>query len=83
MLRAPVAEARRTQVPARRRATPESGLAAGHAQAGAGSRSEVADQAAAGELRVPVTATFPLEQAPEAFDAFSAGTLGKITVTCV
>ncbi len=38
--------------------------------------------AAAGELRVPVTATFPLERAPEAFDAFRAGTLGKITVTC-
>ncbi|WP_207620964.1 zinc-binding dehydrogenase [Streptosporangium minutum] len=38
--------------------------------------------AAAGELRVPVTATFPLERASEAFDAFRTGTLGKITVTC-
>ncbi|MBP2369695.1 NADP-dependent oxidoreductase [Pseudonocardia parietis] len=42
----------------------------------------LAGQVAAGELRVPVTATFGLEQAPEAFDAFRAGTLGKITVTC-
>ncbi|MET7791847.1 NADP-dependent oxidoreductase [Streptomyces sp900116325] len=38
--------------------------------------------AADGELRVPVTATFSLEQAPEAFAAFRTGTLGKITVTC-
>ncbi|WP_435106997.1 NADP-dependent oxidoreductase [Nocardiopsis synnemataformans] len=42
----------------------------------------LAGRAAAGELRVPVTATYPLEQAPEAFDAFRAGTLGKITVSC-
>ncbi|MFI8170840.1 NADP-dependent oxidoreductase [Streptomyces sp. NPDC085931] len=42
----------------------------------------LADQAATGALRVPVNATFPLEQAPEAFDAFRNGTLGKITVTC-
>jgi NADPH:quinone reductase-like Zn-dependent oxidoreductase len=42
----------------------------------------LADKAAAGELRIPVTATFPLDQAPEAFAAFRAGTLGKITVTC-
>ncbi|MFD5268933.1 NADP-dependent oxidoreductase [Streptomyces sp. NPDC058335] len=42
----------------------------------------LAGLAAAGELRVPVTATFPLEQAAEAFDAFRTGTLGKITVTC-
>ncbi|MET7539599.1 NADP-dependent oxidoreductase [Streptomyces sp. NPDC005507] len=42
----------------------------------------LAGLAAAGELRVPVTATFPLEQAPEAFDAFRTGTLGKITVAC-
>jgi NADPH:quinone reductase-like Zn-dependent oxidoreductase len=43
---------------------------------------ELATQAAAGALRVPVTATYPLEQAPEAFAAFGAGTLGKIAVTC-
>lgn len=42
----------------------------------------LAERAAAGELRIPVTATFPLERAPEAFDAFRNGTLGKITVTC-
>lgn len=42
----------------------------------------LAEQAAAGRLRIPVTATFPLAQAPEAFAAFRAGTLGKITVTC-
>ncbi|MFI9772662.1 NADP-dependent oxidoreductase [Streptomyces sp. NPDC052415] len=42
----------------------------------------LADKAAAGELRIPVTATFPLEKATEAFDAFRAGTLGKITITC-
>ncbi|MGW0810262.1 zinc-binding dehydrogenase [Nonomuraea sp. NPDC002799] len=42
----------------------------------------LAEQAASGALRVPVTATYPLEQAPEAFAAFGAGTLGKLTVTC-
>jgi NADPH:quinone reductase-like Zn-dependent oxidoreductase len=42
----------------------------------------LAEQAAAGKLRVPVTATYPLEQAPQAFTAFSEGTLGKIAVTC-
>ncbi len=40
------------------------------------------EHAASGELRVPVTATFPLEQAHEAFTAFGEGTLGKIAVTC-
>jgi len=42
----------------------------------------LAQQAASGALRVPVTATYPLEQAHEAFAAFSEGTLGKIAVTC-
>ncbi|MFF4357627.1 NADP-dependent oxidoreductase [Streptomyces sp. NPDC001604] len=42
----------------------------------------LAEQAAAGALRVPVTATYPLEQAPQAFAAFGAGTLGKLAVTC-
>ncbi|MET7459782.1 NADP-dependent oxidoreductase [Nonomuraea sp. NPDC005501] len=42
----------------------------------------LATQAASGALRVPVTATYPLEQAPEAFAAFGAGTLGKLAVTC-
>ncbi|MEU5861923.1 NADP-dependent oxidoreductase [Nonomuraea sp. NPDC047529] len=43
---------------------------------------ELAARAAAGALRVPVTATYPLERAPEAFAAFGAGTLGKIAVAC-
>ncbi|MFI9842554.1 NADP-dependent oxidoreductase [Nonomuraea sp. NPDC051941] len=42
----------------------------------------LAAQVASGALRVPVTATFPLEQAPEAFAAFGAGALGKLAVTC-
>ncbi|MFI9834740.1 NADP-dependent oxidoreductase [Streptomyces sp. NPDC051913] len=40
----------------------------------------LAEQAASGALRVPVTATYPLEQATEAFTAF-AGTPGKVVVT--
>jgi NADPH:quinone reductase-like Zn-dependent oxidoreductase len=39
-------------------------------------------QAAAGALRVPVTATYPLEQASQAFTDFAAGALGKLAVTC-
>jgi NADPH:quinone reductase-like Zn-dependent oxidoreductase len=42
----------------------------------------LARKAASGALRVPVTAVYPLEQATEAFAAFSAGTLGKLAVTC-
>ena len=42
----------------------------------------LAEQVASGALRVPVTATFPLERATEAFAAFSSGTPGKITVSC-
>ncbi|MET7736778.1 NADP-dependent oxidoreductase [Streptomyces sp. NPDC005402] len=42
----------------------------------------LAEQVASGALRVPVTATFPLEQATEAFTAFGAGTPGKIAVSC-
>jgi NADPH:quinone reductase-like Zn-dependent oxidoreductase len=42
----------------------------------------LAGEAASGTLRVPVTAAYPLEQASEAFDAFSAGTLGKLAITC-
>ena len=35
-----------------------------------------------GALRVPVAATFPLERAAEAYDAFAAGgKLGKIVIT--
>ncbi|WP_409474102.1 NADP-dependent oxidoreductase [Streptomyces sp. HC307] len=42
----------------------------------------LAADAASGALRVPVTATYPLEQAPEAFAAFGAGALGKLAITC-
>lgn len=42
----------------------------------------LAARAASGALRVPVTATYPLEQAPKAFDDFAAGALGKLAVTC-
>jgi NADPH:quinone reductase-like Zn-dependent oxidoreductase len=42
----------------------------------------LAEQATSGALRVPVTATYPLEQATEAFVAFGEGALGKIGVTC-
>jgi NADPH:quinone reductase-like Zn-dependent oxidoreductase len=42
----------------------------------------LAEQTASGALRVPVTAIYPLEQAPQAFAAFGAGALGKLGVTC-
>ncbi|MCI2423400.1 NADP-dependent oxidoreductase [Saccharopolyspora sp. K220] len=42
----------------------------------------LAGQVSSGALRVPVTATYPLEQATEAFAAFGASTPGKIAVTC-
>ncbi|SFH21961.1 NADPH:quinone reductase [Streptomyces mirabilis] len=42
----------------------------------------LAEQAASGALRVPVTASYPLEQAPQAFAAFGAGALGKLAITC-
>lgn len=42
----------------------------------------LAELAASGALRVPVTATYPLEQAAEAFAAFGTGALGKLAVTC-
>ncbi|MFE7838588.1 NADP-dependent oxidoreductase [Streptomyces sp. NPDC057474] len=42
----------------------------------------LAEQAASGALRVPITATYPLEQAPEAIAAFGAGALGKIAIAC-
>ncbi|WP_128430795.1 NADP-dependent oxidoreductase [Streptomyces cyaneus] len=42
----------------------------------------LAEQVASGALRVPVTATYPLEQATQAFTAFSSGTQGKIAVSC-
>ncbi|MER7193819.1 NADP-dependent oxidoreductase [Streptomyces flaveolus] len=42
----------------------------------------LAETAASGALRVPVTTTYPLEQAADAFAAFGAGALGKIAVIC-
>ncbi|MGW2651453.1 NADP-dependent oxidoreductase [Streptomyces sp. NPDC001393] len=42
----------------------------------------LAEQAVSGALRVPVTASYPLEQAPQAFAAFGAGALGKLAITC-
>ncbi|MET8082151.1 NADP-dependent oxidoreductase [Streptomyces sp. NPDC005303] len=41
----------------------------------------LAEQVTSGSLRVPVTATYPLERAAEAFTAFTSGTPGKIAVT--
>jgi NADPH:quinone reductase-like Zn-dependent oxidoreductase len=37
--------------------------------------------AADGKLTVPVARTYPLDEAPTAFDAFTSGTRGKIAVT--
>ncbi|MEV0794895.1 NADP-dependent oxidoreductase [Kribbella sp. NPDC050459] len=44
--------------------------------------SDLAARSASGELRVPVTATYGLQEAPEAFAAFEAGALGKLAITC-
>ncbi|MFI8186501.1 NADP-dependent oxidoreductase [Actinacidiphila glaucinigra] len=52
------------------------------ADANAQTLTTLAEKAASGALRVPVTATYPLEQAADAFTAFASGTLGKIAVTC-
>jgi NADPH:quinone reductase-like Zn-dependent oxidoreductase len=41
----------------------------------------LAEQVAAGSLRVEIQQTFPLEQAAAALAAFSAGTVGKIVLT--
>jgi NADPH:quinone reductase-like Zn-dependent oxidoreductase len=38
----------------------------------------LAADAAAGRIRVPVTVTFSLEEAPQAFEAFRSGTRGKV-----
>ncbi|WP_328869298.1 NADP-dependent oxidoreductase [Streptomyces sp. NBC_00287] len=52
------------------------------ADANAQTLTTLAEQVASGALRVPVTTTFPLAQADEAFAAFGSGALGKIAVTC-
>jgi NADPH:quinone reductase-like Zn-dependent oxidoreductase len=41
----------------------------------------LAERVASGALRVPLTATYPLERAAEAFAAFGASTPGKIAVS--
>jgi NADPH:quinone reductase-like Zn-dependent oxidoreductase len=41
----------------------------------------LAAEAASGALRIPVTATYPLDRVGEAFAAFAAGTLGKVAIT--
>lgn len=38
----------------------------------------LAADAAAGRIRVPVTVTFSLDEAPQAIEAFRAGTRGKV-----
>ena len=38
----------------------------------------LAADAAAGRIRVPITVTFSLDEAPQAFDAFRSGTRGKV-----
>jgi NADPH:quinone reductase-like Zn-dependent oxidoreductase len=42
----------------------------------------LAADVAAGRLRVPVTATYSLEQAPQAVTDFGAGALGKLAISC-
>jgi NADPH:quinone reductase-like Zn-dependent oxidoreductase len=41
----------------------------------------LAADVASGALRVPVTATYPLEQTPKAFTDFGSGALGKLAIT--
>lgn len=41
----------------------------------------LAGEVAAGRLQVPIERTYPLEQVPQAFADFAAGTLGKIAIT--
>jgi NADPH:quinone reductase-like Zn-dependent oxidoreductase len=42
---------------------------------------ELANAAATGTLRVPVTATYPIDHTPKAFADFGAGALGKLAIT--
>lgn len=53
------------------------------ADANAATLERLAADVAAGRLRVPVTITYPLEQAPQAFADFGAGALGKLGITLV
>lgn len=51
------------------------------ADANAVTLERLAADVAAGRLRVPVTAAYPLERAPQAFADFGAGSLGKLSIT--
>jgi hypothetical protein len=42
---------------------------------------ELANAAATGELRVPITKTYGLDQIGQALKDFGAGSLGKLSVT--
>ncbi|MDT0346225.1 NADP-dependent oxidoreductase [Streptomyces litchfieldiae] len=48
----------------------------------AGTLTALAAEVVSGALRVPVTATYSLEQAPDAFAAFGSGAPGKVAVIC-
>jgi NADPH:quinone reductase len=50
------------------------------ANPGIGTLTKLADAAAAGIIRVPVTRTYGLEDVPQGLADFAAGTLGKLTV---
>ncbi|NEB04292.1 NADP-dependent oxidoreductase [Streptomyces sp. SID13726] len=52
------------------------------ADANSATLAALADAVVSGTLSVPVTATYPLDRAPDAFAAFGAGALGKLAVTC-
>ncbi|MDH6622658.1 NADPH:quinone reductase-like Zn-dependent oxidoreductase [Streptomyces sp. LBL] len=52
------------------------------ADANAQTLATLAADAVSGALRVPVTASYALEQAPDALAAFGAGALGKLAITC-
>jgi NADPH:quinone reductase-like Zn-dependent oxidoreductase len=41
----------------------------------------LAADAVSGELQVPITATYPLDDAPQAFAGFGSGALGKLAIT--
>jgi NADPH:quinone reductase-like Zn-dependent oxidoreductase len=61
------------------------GLGAAHTVDYADDRQEALDQlaadAAAGRLRVPITRTYPLAEVPQALAEFAAGALGKLAVS--
>jgi NADPH:quinone reductase-like Zn-dependent oxidoreductase len=42
---------------------------------------DLLERVASAQLKVPVTTTVPFDDAPDALDAFRAGTLGKVLIT--